>query len=196
MTIGEQGGGTYLQGSEDDLSIYSSVLSQTQITNLYQGQQFGQLPLGTPTVVASGAALDLRGASQSVASLSDMSGAGGTVTSSSAGAAMLTLTPNASTTFSGVIQNGSGTVGLTLSGPGTQVLFGNNTYTGGTTITTGTLQVGNGGNSGSIGAGGVAVNDTLIFSRSDAGLTIPGVISGSGAMIPARQRRHDPHRLQ
>src|ERR1700746_927722 len=58
------------------------------------------------------------------------------------------------------------------------VLTGNNTYSGGTTIAAGTLQLGNGGTSGSI-VGNVADNGTLVFNRSDA-LTLDGVISGTG----------------
>ena len=54
------------------------------------------------------------------------------------------------------------------------------TYTGGTTIAAGTLQLGNGGTSGSI-VGDVANSGTLAFNRSDS-LTVAGVISGSGAV--------------
>ena len=64
-----------------------------------------------------------------------------------AGAAGATLTTggnNTSTTFSGVIQDGAGVTGLTKVGTGTFTLTGANTYTGGTTISAGTLQIGNG----------------------------------------------------
>ena len=49
-------------------------------------------------------------------------------------------------TYGGVI---SGTGSLTKSGTGTLTLTGDNTYTGGTTISAGTLQIGNGGTTGS-----------------------------------------------
>src|SRR5208282_1363935 len=68
------------------------------------------------------------------------------------------LTLNATTTFE--IDNASaatdvtgaisGTGQLTKTGSGALVLIGNNTYSGGTTISAGTLQIGNGGTSGSI----------------------------------------------
>ena len=61
-------------------------------------------------------------------------------------------------TFSGVI---SGTGALVQAGSGTLILTGNNTYTGGTTISTGTLQIGNGGTTGNI-VGDVTDNGTLI----------------------------------
>ena len=78
----------------------------------------------------------------------------------------LTLAPSAgSTTFSGVIRNGAGQLALTVSGTGTQVLAGSNTYTGATTITTGTLQIGSGGTTGSInGTSGVVDNGLLAFN--------------------------------
>jgi autotransporter-associated beta strand protein len=51
-------------------------------------------------------------------------------------------------------------------GPGTTILTGNSLYLGGTTISAGTLQLGNGGTSGSI-VGDVLNNGTLAFNRSD-----------------------------
>ena len=63
---------------------------------------------------------------------------------------------------------------------GALVLTGANTYSGGTTIASGILQLGNGGASGSI-AGDVTNNGVLAFDRSDT-VTFPGVISGSGAV--------------
>ncbi len=63
---------------------------------------------------------------------------------------------------------------------GTTVLTANNSYTGGTTIAGGTLQLGNGGTSGVI-VGNVANNGTLVFNRSDA-VSFAGVISGSGTV--------------
>jgi outer membrane autotransporter protein len=67
---------------------------------------------------------------------------------------------------------------LTKLGAGILTLTGTSSYSGGTTIAAGTLQLGNGGTSGSI-VGNVADNGTLVFNRSDA-LTLDGVISGTG----------------
>ena len=113
----------------------------------FSGLQFvpdaGPLPNTTALSIAAGSTLDLNGLSQTVASLSDFSGSGGTVTSSAALAMTLTLAPTSSTTFSGLLQNGSGTLGLAINGVGTQVLAGNNTYSGGTTLKAGTLNFAN-----------------------------------------------------
>ena len=74
----------------------------------------------------------------------------------------------------------SGTGTVTQLGGGTTILTGDSTYSGGTTIAAGTLQLGNGGTSGSI-EGNVLNNGTLAFDRLDT-LTFDGEISGSGAV--------------
>jgi outer membrane autotransporter protein len=82
-------------------------------------------------------------------------------------------------TVEGVIA-GSGAV--TIGGGGAVILTGDSSYTGGTTILSGTLQLGNGGTSGSIQ--GDIVNEslhTLVFNRSNT-LVVPGAISGIGAV--------------
>lgn len=80
----------------------------------------------------------------------------------------------------------AGASGLTKSGAGTLVLTNTNTYTGGTTVSAGTLKVGNGGTSGTLGSGAIAVNGTLVFNRSDAvavstGITGTGIVEQAGA---------------
>ena len=81
-------------------------------------------------------------------------------------------------TINAAIVNGS-SHSLTKVGGGTLILTAANTYTGGTTISGGTLQLGNGGTTGSI-VGNVANNSVFAINRSDA-FTFAGVISGSGA---------------
>ncbi len=74
----------------------------------------------------------------------------------------------------------TGSGGISKDGLGTVVLTAANTYAGGTTIAAGTLQIGNGGTTGSI-TGDVVDNGALAFNRSDA-ITFAGVISGSGSL--------------
>ena len=67
------------------------------------------------------------------------------------------------------------------SGAGTMTFTGQNTYTQQTIVNDGTLQIGNGGTTGSI-IGNVTNNSSLVFNRSDV-MTYSGQISGSGTLI-------------
>jgi hypothetical protein len=87
----------------------------------------------------------------------------------------------------------SGSGNLTYSGPGRLTLAADSTYVGDTTISAGTLQVGSGGNAGSLGTGpvSIAAGSTLAFNRSDT-IVAPSGISGSGTLdrLRLRVRRH------
>ncbi len=81
----------------------------------------------------------------------------------------------------------SGQGALIQNGAGTTILTGNNTYLGMAYLKQGSLQIGNGGTSGTLGTGGLTFqNDSssLIFNRSDE-LTISGGIQGNGTIIQA-----------
>ncbi len=140
--------------------------------------------------VSSGATLSLS-ASETIGSLA---GAGAVTL----GAKTLTAGgDNTSTTFSGVL---SGTGGaLSKTGSGTLTLSGINTFTGGTTITSGKVIV---TNDSSIGSGTVTLNGGTLNNSSsvslnnavvidagggtiqaDSSLSLIGAISGSGAFI-------------
>ena len=80
--------------------------------------------------------------------------------------------------FGGVV---SGSGSLAQMGPGTLILTAANTYSGGTTISGGTLQIDSGGISGSI-TGNVTNNAVLAFNRAD-NYAFAGNISGSGSLI-------------
>ena len=143
----ENDGQKWFNGSISGISVYGSALTAAQVQSLYQGNSGGILPTATPLSIAAASMLDLDGVNQQVASLSDYTaGNGGSLINSNTGlAAVLTVSPSSgSTTFSGVIQGGGslGTLSLAMSGSGTQVLAGANTYTGATTVSFGTLQVG------------------------------------------------------
>ncbi len=107
-------------------------------------------------------------------------GAGGTVGSIAGNvlnnAAMIFNRSN-NLTYAGAI-SGIGT--LTKLGAGVLTLTGNHTFTGDTTISAGTLSIGNGGTTGSM-TGNIIDNTALIFNRSD-NLTYAGVISSSGTL--------------
>jgi autotransporter-associated beta strand protein len=84
---------------------------------------------------------------------------------------------------------GKSSQSLVKSTPGLVILAGDNTYSGGTTINGGTLQLGVGGTNGLAGSASANItnNGTLIFNRGNVVLGTPlnfsGVISGSGSII-------------
>lgn len=82
-------------------------------------------------------------------------------------------------TINGVI---SGTGNLTKGNSGALILTGNNTYTGTTTGNGGSITIGNGGTTGSLGSGAVTLNNTnLIFNRSDS-FTVANAIGSTGML--------------
>jgi autotransporter-associated beta strand protein len=175
-----------ISGSGSVTQIGSGITTLTG-NNTYAGSTTisgGTLQAGSITGLSPTSAftvnsiLDLNGFNNTIGSLS---GTGFVLNNAAATTAILTTgNDNTSTTFSGLLENGIGVLGLTKSGAGTQTLTGNNTYSGGTTINGGTLQLGNGGTTGTI-AGNVANNGILAFDRSDT-LIFAGAISGLGSV--------------
>lgn len=101
------------------------------------------------------------------------------------GAAYVSTTFAAST-ITNVI---SGAGSLTKEGAGQLTLSGASTYTGATIISAGTLQIGNGGTSGSLSTSSAITNNaTLVFNRSNTvaqGTDFASVIDGTGAVTQA-----------
>ena len=140
-------------------TISGGILSVTTLPSVGGGAG----SLGAPTTVANGTialnggTLRYTGAPQTTdrvlnltaSSSVDASGSGpltftSALTSTTGGSKTLTLTGTGAfaNTFQGAIVNGSGTTSLLKTGSGTWVLSGNNTYTGSTTVSDGTLSLG------------------------------------------------------
>lgn len=117
---------------------------------------------------------DLNGNSETVGSLSGSTS--GVITSSTGGNSVLTVGGATATQFSynGVIQNGSGTVGLVKQGTDILILNGVNTYSGGTTLNSGQLVV---DNNSALGTGVVTLNGGILRTRD--GETLSRTISNA-----------------
>ncbi len=74
----------------------------------------------------------------------------------------------------------SGSGDLTKRGNGRLILSNDNTYTGGTTVSGGTLQIGNGATTGSV-VGDILDNSSVAFDHSNT-FTEAGLISGTGSL--------------
>ncbi len=202
LTVGFQGGSGTFKGIIKD---GSSGVSLTKISvgvetlagaNAYSGPTTvsgGTFQLGAANAVPNtsdvtdNATLDLHGFSDAIGALAG----NGAVTSSAGG--FLTLTVGATGndgTFAGVLQNASAnSLAVTKTGAGTQI-FNNasNTYSGGTTVSNGILQLGDGATNGSAGSGNVTIASlgTLQFdsdaTSTAASFLFANVITGAGAI--------------
>jgi autotransporter-associated beta strand protein len=189
---------TASSGGDIDMNVYYVLIENSQLPVITAGRATptGGVPSTTKMAIASGGTWDLDGSAQTIASLSDnMPGSGGNVINSASGStSILTLSPTGgSTTFSGMIQGGGtlGAIRFVLSGPGTLVLSGTNTYTGGTEVEAGTLIVNNSaalpdGTSLTIGAGGKFIFDsTQGGTPAVASMISPVPESGTLALLLA-----------
>lgn len=91
---------------------------------------------------------------------------------------------NEDSVFAGIIQDSNPTdrkAALTKVGTGKLTLTGASTYTGNTNVTAGTLEIGDGGTTGSLALTNIAVTSNLVFNTSGT-QTVGSVISGAGTI--------------
>jgi fibronectin-binding autotransporter adhesin len=166
FTLGSSSGNYYTGGT----TINGGTL---KITSTYS--------LGTGGLIVDGGTLDLNGHYISVSSISGSSGYIGNTSTSS----VSTLIVNgSSSSFGGIIEDAIGASGTKQTSlivdSGQLILSGANTYTGGTKVNSGILQLGNGESGGSV-VGDIIDNSSLVVNRSDD-WTYSGSISGAGAL--------------
>jgi autotransporter-associated beta strand protein len=131
--------------------------------------------LGTGGLTINGGLVDLAGCNPVVASLA---GTGGAILNSGSSVSTLTVNQSAASTFGGTLADGAGGLALAMNGPGLLCLAGSNSYSGGTIVTAGTLQL---GNDAALGAGGLTVNGGLV-DLAGCNPVLAG-LSGAGGTI-------------
>ena len=143
---GSHDGALMFSGSISGACVYGTALNAAQVQLLYSAgpaSVHGLLPSATAlSITGSGAALDLNGIPQTVASLSGVAGSRVCL-----GGGTLTVAGSGSTTFAGNISDAggasSGTGGsLVMNGPGSLALAGVNNFTGPTIVCGGVLAAG------------------------------------------------------
>ena len=171
LTVGSSGntGNVILSNGSNDYSGSTTVADGT-----LEGGAVNALPTTTTLGVASGATFDLHGYDQTVGSLGSSAG---TITDNGSSDATLTDRQSSTSTVTAVLSDGStNKLGLTMAGTGTLTLSGSNTYTGATTVSSGTLEV---SNSAGLGTSGTHTSGVTVAS----GATLE--IGGSSTDIPS-----------
>ena len=165
-----QGDTTSLQG---DIVNNASVIFDQTTTGTFSGDMSGTGTLtksSTGTVILSGVNTYSGGTTVSGGTLQgDTTSLQGDIVNN----ANITFEQTTTGTYSGVI---SGSGSLAKNGTGTVILSGVNTYSGGTTVSGGTLQ----GDTTSL-QGDIVNNANITFEQTTTG-TYSGVISGSGSL--------------
>ena len=176
-TLTISGAGANTTGSLTKIGAGGLTLSGA---NAYTGAttvSAGTLTLGASNVLASASTVVVNGGTFNISNRSNtVAGvqlASGSITGTTGVLTSTTAYDVQSGTVSAILAGG---VGLNKTTSGTVTLSGDSTYTGTTTISAGTLQLGNAGTTGSV-TGNIVNNAALTFSRSNA-LTYAGVISG------------------
>lgn len=179
--------------------ISGGILSVAALANGGAPSDIGAASADAANLVLNGGALVYTGLGATVDRLFTLGTSGGILEASGSGALrfenpgaiglsgsgqrVFTLagSSEADNTLAASLWDGGGPTALAKVGTGKWVLTGDNSHSGGTTVQ-GTLQIGNGGNTGSLGTGPVINNGSLVVRRSGT-LQVPGVISGTGFLL-------------
>ena len=170
-------GGTVILGKDSGVLAITGdlIIGDGTGTDTVRLQNLEQIADAADLTLNSGGVLDLGGQKETLGGLTGT----GRITNSSITAASLTVgAGDESTTFSGLIEDGSGVLSFAKAGSGTLTLSGSNTFTGSLSILAGKISVAalnNSGTSGVLGSssqaiqlGGTGTTGTLQYTGATA----------------------------
>jgi fibronectin-binding autotransporter adhesin len=190
-------GGTAVWSGTADVTIAANRVTHDTVANTWTGnltinaggtfQPGNANTLSPSTTVTANGTLQLNNVSTTINALNGA--ATGIVQNIISGNTLTIGGTNGSGTFAGIMRNNSGTLTVVKTGTGTQTLSGANIYTGATTISQGSLILGDGGTTGSLATSSVTLGDVntganpvaFLVNRSDASTHAnPIVVSALG----------------
>jgi len=202
---GISGSGALTFSGSGEIDVWGNNRSFSGATTVSSGAVLramlsSSLSSSSAYTIQSGGTLQLYANSASIGSLA---GAGDVNTSTGKSLILTVGADDTSTGFSGVIADGTGTLGLAKTGAGTLTLTGANTYTGATSVSQGTLVVGDSshpaasiastvtvedggtlGGSGTVGTTTVADGGTIAPGNSVGELKVDGdLLLSSGSIL-------------
>ncbi len=189
ISTGTQTSGLTLSSGVFSTNTNASILNTTTLQNALAsgnvevsttgvGTQAGDIAISNNISWTSSSTLKLTAAGVISGTGNIAMGAGGGLTFNQTGIS------SGTTLYSGII-SGDGT--FTKDGAGTSILTGANTYTGTTTISAGTLQIGNSSTTTLMGTGAVVNNGILAFKNATNQSFAPNTISGTGSVVVSGQ---------
>ncbi len=168
VTLGANGG-AFAPASATALTLSGAVSGAGVLTKADAGTLIITSAAAPASTIVSGGTLQI-----------GAGGASGSISGDVVDNATLNFNRSDTITYGGAV-TGSGA--LVQAGAGTLVLTGDSFFSGATTIAAGTLQLGDGGTTGSV-TSDIVDNGTLVVNRSD-NVVLNGLISGSGDFVQA-----------
>jgi len=177
-------------------TINGGVLSVGTLASSGSPSDIGAAGSGAASLVLNGGSLQYTGGGATINHLFTLGTAGGTlddegggqlwlnnagaIVLNGTGARTLTLTGDGTDELDASLSDNGGATAITKTDSGTWTLAANNNISGTVTVHQGTLQVGNGGATGSVGSGSILDSGELDYLTT--GTVTNGVVSGTGSV--------------
>jgi autotransporter-associated beta strand protein len=167
---GNWAGGIVATGADNTADFNTLNITANNLVRLDSARTLGYLLFGDATTASNDWSLDNNGSAANILTLATTTGTTPSIT-----------VTNRTATISAVL---AGTQGLVKSGTGILVITNTSTYSGGTTVSAGTLQIGSNSANGVIGGGDISITSgaNVSFVGLSGITTVSQTISGAGRL--------------